>query len=95
MNKTELVSKVAEGVGCTKKEAGLTLDVIVSSISEALAKGEKVSLVGFGSFESTLRKARTCKNFKTGEPVAVPAKYAPKFKPAKALKTSVALLPVE
>lgn len=93
MTKKEMVAKVAEAMGSTKKDAAIALDVVIDTIYDAVVKGEKVSFVGFGSFEPVYRKGRTCKNFQTGEPIEVPAKMAPKFKPAKAFKEAVAALP--
>lgn len=94
MNKKDLVNAVSESMGSTKKEAALAIDSVFGVVADAVAKGEKVSLVGFGSFEATLRKERQCKNFHTGDMMTVPAKFAPKFKAGKALKEAVAELPV-
>jgi DNA-binding protein HU-beta len=94
MNKKELVNAVAEAMGSSKKDASFALDTVIDVIYDAVRKGEKVSLVGFGSFEPVMRKGRTCKNFQTGEPIEVPAKMAPRFKPAKRFKELVAELPV-
>ncbi|HHU31667.1 MAG: HU family DNA-binding protein [Zhaonellaceae bacterium] len=89
MNKTELVSSVAEKAEITKKEAEKVVGAIFSSIEEALAKGDKVQLVGFGTFEVRERAARTGRNPKTGEEITIAAAKVPAFKPGKALKDAV------
>jgi len=94
MNKKEMVAKVAEEMGITKKEAALCVETVVGVVSDSLNAGEKVSLVGFGSFEVVKRNERKCRNMQTGEEMIVPAKMAPRFRPAKGLKTSVSELPV-
>lgn len=94
MNKKELINAVAEKLEVTKKEATLAVQAVIESISEEIEKGGKVSLVGFGTFETTKRNSRKCRNLQTGEEMTVPAKMAPKFRVAKTLKDKVALLPV-
>jgi DNA-binding protein HU-beta len=94
MNKKEMVAKVAENMGVTKKEAALSVETVFDIITESLNSGEKVSMVGFGSFEVVKRNERKCRNLQTGEEMVVPAKMAPKFRPSKGLKTTVATLPV-
>ena len=94
MNKKDLVSAVSEAMGSSKKEAALAVGAVFDVIANTVAKGEKVSLVGFGSFEATLRKERQCKNFQTGDMMTVPAKFAPKFKAGKGLKEAVAAIKV-
>jgi DNA-binding protein HU-beta len=89
LNKTELVSSVAEKAEITKKEAEKVVGAIFSSIEEALAKGDKVQLVGFGTFEVRERAARTGRNPKTGEEITIAAAKVPAFKPGKALKDAV------
>ena len=89
MNKTELVSSVAEKSELTKKDAEKAVSAVFSSIEEALAKGEKVQLVGFGTFEVRERKARTGRNPQTGEEIQIPAAKVPAFKAGKALKEAV------
>ena len=89
MNKNELISKVAEVSGFTKKDTGIVVDAVVSAITEAVASGDKVSIVGFGTFEATERAARMGRNPKTGEPLEIAASKAPKFKAGKALKDLV------
>jgi DNA-binding protein HU-beta len=95
MNKKDMVTKVAEGMGVTKKEAALAVDTVLDVVSDSLASGEKVSLAGFGVFETVKRNARTCRNLQDGSKIEIPAKMAPRFRPSKAMKESVAKLPVE
>ena len=90
MNKTELVSLIAEKAEITKKDAEKTLVAVLDSIEEALVKGNKVQLVGFGTFEVRERAARTGRNPQTGADITIPAAKVPAFKPGKALKEAVA-----
>jgi len=90
MTKTELIDQVAEKSGLTKKESGKAVDAIMAAMTEALAGGEKVQLVGFGSFEVRERGARTGRNPQTGEAITIEARKVPVFKPGKALKGAVA-----
>ena len=89
MNKVELISKVAEQTGFTKKDTGIVVDVVMTVITEAVASGDKVALVGFGTFEATERAARTGRNPQTGETIEIAASKAPKFKAGKAFKDAV------
>ena len=89
MNKTELVSAVAEKAELSKKDAEKALKAFVDVVSEELVKGEKVQVVGFGTFEVTERKEREGRNLQTQEPMIIPASKAPKFRPGKALKDMV------
>ncbi|MEW6663384.1 MAG: HU family DNA-binding protein [Bacillota bacterium] len=89
MNKTELVSSVAEKAEITKKEAEKVVNAVFASMEEALAKGDKVQLVGFGTFEVKERAARIGRNPKTGEEINIPATKVPSFKPGKSLKENV------
>lgn len=89
MNKTELVGSVAEKSGLTKKDAEKAVNALFASVEEALAKGEKVQLVGFGTFEVRERKARTGRNPQTGAEIQIPAAKVPAFKAGKALKDAV------
>ncbi len=88
MTKADLVSAVAE-TGIMKKEAKAAVDAIISAVKEALAKGEDVRLVGFGTFSVKKRKARTGRNPQTGKPLKIPAKKVPVFSPGKGLKDAV------
>lgn len=92
MTKTELVEKVAERTGMTKKDTAEAVDAVFASIAEALQRGEKVQLVGFGTFEVRERAARIGRNPQTGEEIEISARIVPAFKPGKALKDAVAKL---
>ena len=89
MNKADLVAKVAEKAGITKKDAETALGAVIASIEEALVAGEKLSLVGFGTFEVSERAAREGRNPQTGETMTINASKTPKFKAGKALKDVV------
>jgi len=89
MNRAELISAVADRAGMTKEAAGGAIDACISCITDTLASGEEVRLLGFGNFVVADRKATTARNPRTGEPIQVPASKAPKFKPGKALKEAV------
>lgn len=89
MNKSELVNAMAEKTGATKKATEEALNAVLDSIKDALVKGEKVQLVGFGSFETKVRAARKGKNPQTGAEMKIPACKAPSFKAGKALKDIV------
>lgn len=89
MNKADLVEAVAEETGLSKAEAGRAVDATFEGISQALAKGEQVSLVGFGSFQVRERAARTGRNPQTGAAIQIAASKAPAFKAGKALKDAV------
>jgi DNA-binding protein HU-beta len=89
LNKTELVNAVAEKTELTKKDAEKALNAVFASIEEALANGEKVQIVGFGTFEVRERAARMGRNPKTGEEISIPATLVPAFKPGKTLKEVV------
>ncbi len=88
-NKAELVSEVAAKTDLTKKEVAAAVDAIFNSIQEDLAKGEKVQLIGFGTFEVRHRAARKGRNPQTGDEIEIPASEVPAFKPGKALKDAV------
>jgi DNA-binding protein HU-beta len=88
MNKTDLINEVAKVVK-TKKDAQTALDAVLSSITEALKKGDSVSLVGFGTFKVTERKARKGRNPQTGQEIYIAASKVPKFVAGKALKDAV------
>ena len=90
MNKAELVEEVVSRTGLTKKAARETVDTITSAITDSLARGEKVTLVGFGSFKVRKRNARRGRNPQTGKEIQIPAKDVPKFEAGKNLKEAVA-----
>ena len=89
MNKTELVAAVAEQADISKKDAEKALKAFVDVVTEEMKKGEKVQLVGFGTFEVSERAAREGRNPQTGETMTIAASKAPKFKAGKALKDAV------
>ena len=89
MNKAELVAAVAERTELSKKDAEKALKAFVDVVAEELKKGEKIQLVGFGTFEVSERAAREGRNPQTGAVMKIPASYAPKFKAGKALKDLV------
>ena len=89
MTKTELVAKVAEKAGMTKKDAEKATSAVIQTVVETLSNGDKVQLVGFGTFEVAKRAARTGKNPQTGKEIKIAACKAPKFKAGKALKDAV------
>lgn len=90
MNKNELVAAIAEKTGNTKKDAEAQLNAVLSTITEALSNGDKVQLIGFGTFETKERAAREGRNpRKPGETIKIPACKAPSFKAGKALKDAV------
>ena len=90
MTKAELISTVAEKTGLTKKDSDLAVTAMTDAITEALVSGDKVSLVGFGTFEVKSRAARQGINPRTKEKMPIPASKLPAFKAGKALKDSVA-----
>ncbi|MBQ1679105.1 MAG: HU family DNA-binding protein [Oscillospiraceae bacterium] len=90
MNKTELVAAVAAKTELTKKDAEKAVTAVLETVAETLAAGQKVQLVGFGTFETREREARSAKNPRTGETVEVAASRVPAFKAGQALKAKVA-----
>jgi len=89
MNKTDLISKVAETSELSKKDATKAVEAVFEAISEALQNGDKVQLVGFGNFEVRERSARKGRNPQTGEEIDIPSSKIPAFKPGKALRDGV------
>jgi len=89
MNKSELIAAIAAKTGSTKKDAEASLNAFVDVVTETLVKGDKVQLVGFGSFEVRKRAARKGRNPQTKEEIKIPASKAPVFKAGKALKDLV------
>ena len=86
MNKAELIASMAEKSGLTKKDTEKTLNAFMQSVNEALIKGDKVQLVGFGTFEVRERNERKGRNPRTQKEIVIPASKAPVFKAGKALK---------
>ncbi len=89
MNKTELVASVAEKAGLTKKDSEKAINALFASIEEALAKDEKVQIIGFGTFEVKTREERKGRNPQTGAEITIPASKTPVFKAGKGLKDVV------
>lgn len=89
MNKAELVAKIAEHAGITKTQANDALDAFTSTVQKTLKKGDKVTLVGFGTFSVSKRAARTGRNPRTGAPLKIKAKKVAKFKPGKELSEKI------
>ncbi len=89
MNKSELISVVAEKAGLTKKDTEKVVNAVFDGIGEALSKGDKVQVIGFGTFDVRDRKAREGRNPATGDTIEIPAVKVPVFKAGKALKDSV------
>ena len=89
MNKTELVAAMADQAGLSKKDSEKALKAFTDDVAAELKKGEKVQLVGFGTFEVAERAAREGRNPQTGAVMKIPASKAPKFKAGKALKDSI------
>ena len=89
MNKTELIAAVAEKAGISKKDADAAVNTTLDTLVEMVAAGDKVQLVGFGTFEPRERSAKTGKNPRTGESIEIPASKIPAFKAGKAFKDIV------
>ncbi|AEJ42225.1 MULTISPECIES: HU family DNA-binding protein [Alicyclobacillus] len=86
MNKMELINRVAEETGLKKKDAEAAVNKVFEVIEKALANGEKVQIIGFGTFETRSRAARSGRNPQTGEVIEIPASTVPAFKPGNKLK---------
>jgi DNA-binding protein HU-beta len=89
MTKAELIEKMAAASDCSKAAAGKSLDAFIDSVVASVKKGKKVSLVGFGTFSVSKRKARTGRNPKTGATIKIAARKVPKFSAGKAFKDAV------
>mgnify|MGYP002622808526 CR=1 FL=1 len=89
MNKEELVQEISKKAGVTQKEAGEVLSSLIDTIQKTVAKGKKVTLVGFGTFEPRKRAARIGRNPQTGKELKIPAKRVPAFSAGKKFKTIV------
>lgn len=90
MNKTELTAAIAEETGLNKKDAGKAVDAFMGLVTKEVADGGSVQLIGFGTFDSAERAARTGKNPRTGNAIEIPAKQVPRFRAGKAFKEAVA-----
>lgn len=89
MNKGELIEVVAQDVGISKALAGRALDSAIAAVKKSLSKGERVSLVGFGTFSVSTRKARSGRNPRTGQPITIPATKVARFKAGDKLAQAV------
>ena len=89
MNKTELVDAIAAAADITKVQAGKALEAVLESVTETLKKGDKVTLIGFGTFETRERAARTGRNPQTGKEIQIAASITPAFKAGKQLKDAL------
>ncbi len=89
MTKAEIIEKVAEEVKISKAAAGKAFETVIGSITQAIKKGDKVTLVGFGTFSVSSRKARKGRNPRTGQEIKIAAKKVPRFAPGAALKAAV------
>lgn len=89
MNKADLVSAVAQRTGLKKKDAEQAVTAVVEAIGEALQKGERVAIVGFGTFEVRTRRARVGRNPQTGRTIQIPPSKVPAFKPGKTLRDAI------
>jgi DNA-binding protein HU-beta len=89
MNKQELISKIAEDTGITKSNAAAAVESFFEGITKSLKKGQPITFVGFGTFKTAQRKARTARNPQTGAEVKVPKRRVVRFSPGKALKSAL------
>ena len=89
MNKTELITQIAVSAGISKKAVGDALQAFMIAVTDTMVKGDKLSLIGFGTFSVSKRAARTCRNPQTGKEMKVPAKKVVKFKVGKKLAETV------
>lgn len=89
MNKAELITKISEDAGISKKQAGEALDSFTNAVAKTLKKGDKVTLVGFGTFSVLKRAARNGRNPQTGATIKIKAKKVPKFKAGKELSDKI------
>ena len=89
MNKQELIAKLVKDTGITKTTAGAAVDSMIDGITKTLKKGESITFVGFGTFKTAQRKARTARNPQTGAAIKIPKRRVVRFTAGKALKTAV------
>jgi len=89
MNKADLVGELSNQTGLTRRTSREAVDAIISAITDSLAREERVTLVGFGTFRVMERKARRGRNPQTGKELEIPAKKVPKFRPGKSLREAV------
>ena len=89
MNKRDLIARIAQDTGATKSSAAAAVDALLDTMTHALKKGEAITFVGFGSFKTSLRRARMAKNPRTGNPIKIPKRRVVRFTAGKALKSAV------
>ena len=89
MNKQELISRIAEDTGLTKTSASAAVDSFIAGVTKSLKKGQPITFVGFGTFKTAQRKARTARNPQTGAAIKIPKRRVARFTPSKALKAAV------
>jgi len=89
MTKQDLIDRIVKDTGITKVTAAATIDSVLDSITRALKKGDSITLVGFGTFKTSQRKARTARNPQTGAAIKIPKRRVARFVPGKALKAAV------
>ena len=89
MNKAELIDRIAKEAKVSKVQAGRSIETFTKEITKTLKKGQRITLVGFGTFATSKRKARTGRNPQTGKPIKIAARRVPRFIPGKALKAAV------
>ena len=89
MNKHDIIEKIAKDAGITKSSAATAVDSLIEAVTKSLKKGDSVSFVGFGTFKTSQRKARTARNPQTGDPISIPKRRVPRFSAGKALKLAV------
>ena len=89
LTKQDVVGKIADAAGLNKKDANSALDAVISTIRDSLAAGDAVGLIGFGTFEVKTRAPREGRNPQTGDPIRIPEKKVPTFKPGKQLREAV------
>jgi DNA-binding protein HU-beta len=89
MNKQDLVSKIAQDTGITKASAAAAVDSLIDGVTKSLKKGQPITFVGFGTFKTAQRKARTARNPQTGASIKIPKRRVVRFSAGKALKTAL------
>jgi integration host factor beta subunit len=93
MTKADMVEQIADATGLTKKDTAVVVDGFLEAVKQALAQEKNIEIRGFGSFKVKKRKARKARNPRTGDPVQVPSRHVPTFKPSKELKELITAMP--
>ena len=93
MTKADLVEQIADATGLTKKDTAVVVDGFLEAVKQAMAQEKNIEIRGFGSFKVKRRKARKARNPRTGDPVQVPSRHVPTFKPSKELKELITAMP--